>query len=125
MSLDGFVTAPNDDSTAGAIVVGRRMFDKGTTTFTFVTDGIGSAIEQASAAAGGKNVTIAGGASTAQQALNAGLVDELRIHVAPVLLGAGTRLFDHLGYGRTVLEQTRVLESPFAAHLRLRVPRSS
>ena len=67
---------------------------EGGTTFTFITDGIGSALEQARAAAGEKTVAIAGGAATINQFLAAGLIDELRLHVAPVVLGDGERLFD-------------------------------
>jgi dihydrofolate reductase len=67
---------------------------QGGTTFRFVTDGIGSALEQARAAAGDRNVSIAGGAATVNQYLAAGLIDELRLHVAPILLGAGERVFE-------------------------------
>ena len=66
----------------------------GGTTFVFVTDGIESALRQARAAAGERTVSIAGGAATVRQYLNAGLIDELRLHIAPVVLGAGERLFD-------------------------------
>jgi dihydrofolate reductase len=93
----------------------------GGTTFTFVTDGIDVALEQARAAAGGKDVAIAGGASVVQQALEAGLLDELQIHVAPVLLGGGVRLFGDLGTEGIKLESTRVIESPGVTHLRYRV----
>jgi dihydrofolate reductase len=85
--------------------------------FTFVTDGIDVALAQARAAAGDKDVGIGGGASVIQQYLAARLVDELRLHLAPVLLGAGKRLFDHLGDQLIELEQTRVIESPYATHL--------
>ncbi|SRR6266545_3876764 len=147
MSLDGFVTAPNDGPgrglgddgeclhywvfggpwtygesqqerpgatgvdrevldelmAAGAAVVGRRMYD--------VTDGWGG-----TSPFGG----IGGGASIAQQALQAELVDELQIHIAPVILGAGRPLFGELGT-RLRLERTRVLDSPFATHIKFRV----
>src|SRR5690606_14557402 len=66
----------------------------GGTTFTFVTDGIESALEQARAAANGGDVALAGGAQTAQQYLKAGLVDEMQLHLVPILLGGGERLFD-------------------------------
>jgi dihydrofolate reductase len=90
----------------------------GGTTFTFVTDGIESALEQARTAAGDKHVAAAGGASVAQQYLQAGLLDELRIHVAPVLLGGGVRLFEnHVGPGTPELEQVRVVESPAVTHM--------
>lgn len=134
---------------AGAIIVGKRMFDNaggwgdnppfhkpvfvlthtareplakdGGTTFTFVTEGVKDAVEQAKAAAGDKNVSVGGGASTAQQCLRAGLLDELQIHVAPLLLGGGVRLFDDLGGEGIELEVTRVIESPGVTHLRYRV----
>jgi dihydrofolate reductase len=85
--------------------------------FSFVTDGIGSALAQARAVAGDKNVGIGGGANVIQQYLAAGLVDELRLHLAPVLLGAGKRLFDHLGDQTIELERTSVIEGPYATHM--------
>lgn len=95
---------------------------QGGTTFTFVTDGIESALEQARAAAGDKDVVIGGGAKVAQQYLEAGLLDELQIHIAPVLLGGGVRLFEnHLGSERREIECTQVIESPTVTHLRYRV----
>jgi dihydrofolate reductase len=93
---------------------------EGGTTFFFVTDGIEAAIEQARAAAGEGNVAIGGGANAIQQALAAGLVDELQVHVAPMLLGGGTRLFGE-GADPIRLEATRVLSSPRATHLRFAV----
>ncbi|WP_260695803.1 dihydrofolate reductase family protein [Streptomyces sp. IB201691-2A2] len=89
--------------------------------FTFVTDGVHSAVAQAKAAAGGKAVAVHG-ASVTQQCLAAGLLDEVQIHLAPVLLSGGTRLFEHLG-GQYRLERTRVIETPNATHLRFRVIR--
>jgi dihydrofolate reductase len=94
---------------------------QGGTTFTFVTDGIESALEQARAAAGGKNVAVGGGANVAQQYLAARLLDEFQIHVAPVLLGRGVRLFDNLGPEQVELECTGVIQSPAVTHLRYRV----
>jgi len=94
---------------------------QGGTTFTFVTGRIEPALEQACAAAGDKDVVLAGGAKVIQQYLIAGLIDELQIHVAPVLLGGGVRLFDDVQKAPLGLEYTRVLESSSAAHLRLRV----
>ena len=85
--------------------------------FTFVTDGIDSALAQARAVAGDKDVGIGGGANVIQQYLAARLVDELRLHLAPVLLSAGKRLFDHLGNQTIELQRTRVIESPYATHL--------
>jgi dihydrofolate reductase len=69
---------------------------QGGTSFTFVTDGIESALEQARRAAGAKDVALAGGARAAQQYLTAGLVDEMQLHVVPMLLGGGERLFDNV-----------------------------
>jgi dihydrofolate reductase len=94
---------------------------EGGTTFTFVTDGIEAALEQARSAAGDKNVAIGGGADVAQQYLKAGLLDELQVNVVPVFLGGGARLFDNLGADLPGLECTRVLESPAATHLRYRI----
>jgi dihydrofolate reductase len=134
----------------GAVVMGRRMFDEGEgpwgdnppfrmpvfvvthqarerlvkeggTTFTFVTDGIESALEQAKAAAGDKDVNIAGGADTVQQFIRAGLLDELEIHLAPLLFGEGIRLFDKIGPQHVELENMRVVASPKVTHLRFRV----
>ena len=93
----------------------------GGTTFFFVTDGIEAAIEQARAAAGEGNVAIGGGANAIQQALAAGLVDDLQVHVAPILLGGGTRLFGE-GADPIRLEATRVLASPRATHVKFDVP---
>jgi dihydrofolate reductase len=90
------------------------------TTFTFVTDGIGSALDQARAAADGKDVTIGGGADVINQYLAAGLVDELELHVVPLILGGGARLFE--GVGPDVkLERVRALEAPGVTHVKYRV----
>jgi dihydrofolate reductase len=135
----------------GAVIVGRRMFDnaqgwgdeppfhvpvfvltheargpetkEGGTTFTFVTDGVQSAFQQAKSAAGDKNILVAGGASTVQQFLRAGLVDEIQIHVTPLLLGGGVKLLDGLSDDEVKLEITRVVESPAVTHLQYRVVR--
>lgn len=182
ISLDGYVTGPNDsrenpfgdgagmmhdwlfdaatdddrailreliDGT-GAVVMGRKSFDKNegeggwgeggplgdtpcfvvthsrpTTpyppVFTFVTDGVASAIEQAKNAAGGKAVQLHG-ATVMQQALPLGLVDEIRVHVIPVLVGGGTPLFGRLG-SSIPLERTRALVTPAATHIGFRVIR--
>ena len=91
-------------------------------TFTFVTEGIEAAISQAKQAAGGKDVTLIGGASTAQQALRAGLVDELQIDIMPVLLCGGLRLFEALGTEQIRLERMAVVELPAGrTHLRFRI----
>jgi dihydrofolate reductase len=95
---------------------------QGGTTFNFVTDGIEAALEQARAAAEEKDVLLAGGASVVQQFLKAGLLDELQIHVAPVLLGGGTSLFDRLGIKPVGLEATRVIASPTVTQLGFSVP---
>jgi dihydrofolate reductase len=94
---------------------------KGGTTFTFVTDGVESAIEDARAAAAEKDVSVAGGANAIDQCINAGLVDELQIHLAPVLLGDGARLFDGVGPELPRFELKGVLESPLVTHLRYRI----
>lgn len=133
--------------TIGAMLVGRRTFDiahgwggnppgggncfvvthsvpqewvtEGSP-FTFVTDGVESAIRQAKQVAGDRDVA-AGSASIAQQCLKAGLMDEIRINLAPVLLGSGVRLFEHLGTEPIELEKIRVVEAPGVTHLRYRV----
>jgi dihydrofolate reductase len=139
-------------ATTGAILVGRRMFDvgvepwgdpppfhmpvfvvtheqrepmpmKGGTTYTFVSTGIEDALAQARAAAAGNNVAIFGGAAIFRQYLEAGLVDELQIHVVPVLLGGGVRLFDRALLEPLKLEKREALETPGATHLRLALPR--
>lgn len=192
MSLDGFVTGPDDfqgqglglggepihnwvmggpwtygsdhtvggatgvdkqvlDSTmsvGGAAVIGRRMYDvtdgwgdsdpfgipifvvtsrphptrtSGRTTYHFVTDGVAGAVRQAREAAGGKLVAIGGGARVIQQAIAARLPDELRLHISPVLVGSGKRLFEHLGPALPALEQVDVQVSPNATHARYRM----
>src|SRR3954469_11619236 len=83
--------------------------------FTFITDGVASAIEQAREAAGAKDVVIMGGGDVIGQALDAALVDELRLHLAPIVLGDGTPLFN--GVGRIEMRQTDVQISPHATHL--------
>src|SRR4051794_3724512 len=95
------------------------LVKQGGTTFTFVTDGIHSALAQARSAAGRRNVDIAGGARTVRQYLREGLIDELQLHVVPALLGDGLRLFEGVGAGR--LEQVRVVDTPLATHLKYRV----
>lgn len=93
---------------------------QGGTTFAFVTEGAEAALEQARAAAGERNVAVAGGASVAQQLLRAGLVDEMQLHLVPILLGGGVRLLEGLGDG-VGLKIERVIESPSVTHLRYRV----
>jgi len=96
---------------------------EGGTTFHFVTDGIESALEQARAAAGDRDVALGGGASVAQQYMSAGLLDELHIHVAPILLGGGVSLFGELGTDAPNVKLTRVVESPVVTHLSYEVVR--
>jgi dihydrofolate reductase len=91
----------------------------GGTTFTFVTDGIESALEQARRAADGKDITLAGGAKAAQQYLAAGLVDEMEINLVPTLLGSGERLFEGVGDDLHGLELVRTVAAPKVTHLKL------
>ena len=91
---------------------------EGGTTFTFVTDGIEAALEQARAAAGGLDVSLAGGAKAAQQYLAAGLVDEMEINLAPTLLGSGERLFEQIGDDLHGLELVRTVATPAVTHLK-------
>ena len=92
---------------------------QGGTTFTFVTDGIESALTQARAAAGDKDVAIAGGASAVNQFLAAGLLDELYLHIVPLVLGAGERLL--VNVGDPTLEPIKVVASPAVTHVMYRV----
>ncbi len=138
--------------TIGSLVMGKRTYDQGAEAngfaddpyaadrfvltyhpmgdvrqgekvFRFVNDGIESALEKARAAAGDKDVCIGGGADVAQQYLRAGLVDVIQLHIVPVILGEGIRLFDHLGGQPIPLEITRVVESVGVTHVRYRVVR--
>ena len=131
----------------GAVVMGKRMFDvgfepwgdpppfgmpvfvvtheereplpmQGGTTYTFVTDGIETAPERARAAAGDKNVGIWGGANIIRQYLKAGLLDEMQIHLIPVLLGGSIRLFEDFDPEGIELRKTSSIETPGATHLR-------
>jgi dihydrofolate reductase len=136
---------------AGAMISGRRLYEitsgwrgshpfggipvfvishdvprdvpKGRTPFTFVTDGVVSAVAQARAAAGDKDVYVIGGASVDQQLLDAGLVDELRIDVVPIVLGGGIRLFEKVSAAPIELEQLYVSSSAAVAHIRYKVLR--
>ncbi|WFE98877.1 dihydrofolate reductase family protein [Micromonospora sp. WMMD964] len=137
-------------ATTGAVVLGKRTFDVGvdlwedtpfpvpcfvvthesrepltmkSDVFTFVADGLHSALRQARQAAGDRNVLIMGGPTTARQFVKAGLVDEIRIQLVPVFLGTGTRPFDHLGTDHIELRRTAVIESPHVTHLRFSVPK--
>jgi dihydrofolate reductase len=135
---------------AGAYVMGRRMFDEGEvgwperapfrapvfvvthqprepwvrpggTTFTFVTDGFDAALRLARDAAGDRDVRISGGAHTIQQALRAGVVQELTVHLAPLVLGSGLRLFEHLSEATVRLQPASVIPSAGVTHLTYRV----
>jgi dihydrofolate reductase len=137
-------------ASTGAVIIGKRMFDVGFepwgdpppfgmpvfivthkereplpmlggTTYTFVTDGIEAGLEQARAAAGGKDVSIWGGANLMRQYLRAGLLDEMEIHLVPILLGGGIRLFEDLTSESFELRRTRCIETPGATHLRFEV----
>lgn len=90
-------------------------------TFTFVTDGVASAIDQAKMAAGDKDVTIVGGASIAAQCMSAGLADEIHMDIMPVLLGKGLRPFAEIGDKAITLEKIEVFESTTRTHIRFRV----
>jgi dihydrofolate reductase len=134
----------------GAIIMGRQMFNtgeepwgdtppfhmpvfvlthepkeqlvkQGGTTFRFVTDGIESALRQAKAAAGDQDIMVAGGANAVQQYFKAGLLDEIRIHLVPILLGQGVPLFERNGTGPTELERTEVVDSSEVTHLAFRI----
>ncbi len=147
---DAIVAEKN--ASPGAILIGKRMFDvgfepwgdpppfgkpvfivthesreplpmRGGTTYTFVTKGIEAALELAREAAGDKDVGIWGGANIIQEYLKAGLLDEMQIHVVPVLFGDGTRLFEHLGSRRIELKRTSTIDTPGATHLRFSVQR--
>lgn len=134
---------------AGAYIMGKRMFEegekhwpenlyktdvyvlthekrepwrqKGTTTFYFINDGIKSALEKAKKSAAEKDVRISGGADTVQQFLNAGLIDECAIHIAPVLLGSGIRLFDNIDKNKFTLELVESIHSPLVTHLKYKI----
>jgi dihydrofolate reductase len=99
----------------------REPLEMEGTTFYFVTDGIESALAQAREAAGEGDVSIAGGAATVRQYLAAGLIDELRLHVVPVMLGAGERPFENIG--NFDLELVDASSNPLVTHLTYRVPR--
>lgn len=98
-----------------------KVTKQGGTSFTFVTDGIESALTQAKALAGNKNISIAGGANTIQQFLKAGHLDELQIHIVPILLNGGVRLLENIE--KIKLEKIRVIDSPSVTHLKFRIVR--
>ena len=96
---------------------------EGGTTFFFVTDGIESALEQAKAAAQGKDVRISGGAYTIKEYISAGLIDEFTLHIAPMLLGEGVRLLDRFSRDKLKLEQVSAVGSKLVTHVTYRVVR--
>jgi dihydrofolate reductase len=100
----------------------ERLVCEGGTSFTFVTNGIEAALEQAKRAANGKHVTIGGGGRIAQQYLAAGVVDEMHLHLVPILLGGGERLFDRLGDNLHGLELVRVVSTLKVIHLKFAKP---
>jgi dihydrofolate reductase len=142
---------PKPPSTAGAMIGGRRTYDLALpawgaggphpptpvfvithaapdspppdSVYTFVTEGIEAALEQARRAAGERDVRIMGGAAIAQQYLAAGLVDEIVVHLVPVLLQRGMRMFENHGSEQTQLEVVEVVDTPGATHVRYRVVR--
>ena len=121
---DGFVDNPYD---ATNVVLSHSVPEKpakGDTKFIFVSDGIESALEKAKAAAGNKDVAIGGGANVAQQYLKAGLIDEIQLHIVPILIGEGICLFEHLGDKPIELEKVRVIDTPDVTHLQYRVVKS-
>ena len=125
-TMHDFVDGWGDDPGFGVpvFVVTHRPHEtvvKGDTSFEFVTGGIEDALARAREAAGGKNVVLMGGADLLRQYLDAGLVDEFTLTIAPVLLGGGKRLFDGISQTGITFERTGVIESPFATHLRFRV----
>ena len=149
---DSEIFAEKVDQT-GAYVMGRGMFDVGEepwgdeppfhapvfvvthhardalvkegTTFNFVTDGVERAVEQARSAAGDKNVAVAGGANVVQQVLRGGWLDQLQLHISPVLLGDGMRLFDAADHDHIELTRTRVVETDGVTHIQFDVVRTS
>lgn len=146
--FDGKLIRETIDRT-GAFIMGKRMFEegevswpedlykadvyvlthekrkpwvqKGTTTFHFINDGIESALEKARQKANGKDIRIQGGANTIQQYLNAGLVDEFFIHIAPVFLKSGIRLFDDIDNDKYDIQIEEVIPSNLTTHLRYKL----
>jgi dihydrofolate reductase len=89
--------------------------------YTFVTDGIESALRQAQEAAGDRHVMIVGGATLGRAFIAAGLVDEIQMHIVPVLFGTGTRMFEDMRHGHLQLEPIEVVDTPHATHIRYRI----
>ncbi|WP_025763592.1 dihydrofolate reductase family protein [Dyadobacter tibetensis] len=127
MFEEGEVSWPNDLYKADVYVLTHEKRDPwvqdGTTTFYFINDGIDSALEKAKQSAKGKDVRVQGGANTIQQFLNAGLVDEFFIHITPVFLGSGIRLFDGINKDLYDLTIAEVIPSELTTHLKYKLTR--
>lgn len=118
---DGFVNNPYP---VPHVILSRTVPEKlaeGAETFIFVTDGLEHAVQQAHTMISNKNIVVGGGAYTAQQLLKSGLVDEIHLHLVPLLLGHGKRLFEHLDISPIELQSLGVIETPDVTHLRFRV----
>jgi dihydrofolate reductase len=122
MFEEGEASWPNDLYKADVFVLTHEIREpwvqQGTTTFYFINDGIQSALEKARQSAKGKDIRIQGGANTIQQFLNAGLVDEFFIHIAPVFLGSGIRLFDGIDKDKYDIQIAEVIPADLTTHLR-------
>ncbi|MBI1344564.1 MAG: dihydrofolate reductase [Terrimonas sp.] len=129
MFEEGEVAWPEDLFEADVYVLTHEKRDpwiqKGGTTFYFINDGIHSALEKARHSAKGKDIRIQGGANTIQQFLNAGLIDECFIHIAPVLLGSGIRLFDNIDKDKYDIQIAEVIPSKYTTHLRYTLTKKS
>ena len=125
MFEEGETSWPNDLYKADVYVLTHNIREPwtqdGTTTFYFINDGIESALDKARQSAKGKDIRIQGGANTIQQYLNAGLVDEFFIHIAPVFLGSGIRLFEGIDKDKYDLQITEVIPSDLTTHLRYKL----
>jgi len=125
MFEEGEASWPNDLYKADVYVLTHEKrspwIQQGTTTFYFINDGIESALDKARLSAKEKDIRIQGGANTIQQFLNAGLVDEFFIHIAPVFLGSGIRLFDGIDKDKYDLQIVEVIPSALTTHLRYKL----
>jgi len=125
MFEEGEASWPNDLYKADVYVLTHEIREpwvqEGSTTFYFINDGIESALEKANQSTKGKDIRIQGGANTIQQFLNAGLVDEFIIHIAPVFLGSGIRLFEGIDKNKYHLQITEVIPSAHTTHLRYKL----
>ena len=125
MFEEGEASWPNDLYKANVYVLTHEQREpwvqEGTTTFYFINDGIESALERATESAKGKDIRIQGGANTIQQFLNAGLVDEFFIHIAPVFLGSGIRLFDDIDKDKFDIKIEEVIPSDLTVHLKYKL----